>query len=143
MMPALAYGTPKALPVAEPPPTEYAHLTAADQLELPERVLDKLRHFCGPENAATARSIARSLGMHGRWDDRKIRLVILELLQEKQYPIAATDDGYFWVTDEAQARRYLNDLLVRDLAIRKRYNLFRAAAAVNFNLFYDQLSLDL
>lgn len=85
-------------------------LTGQDRIRLRKRVLDALRR--GRSNAITGSELARILGER---DDRKIRVLIRELIAEG-VPIAssvAEPMGYFIVANEYEAADYIRVLKER------------------------------
>ena len=111
-------------------------LTPDEQTLLPAQVLALLAQRVGKMQAVTAQVIATELGKRGKYDDRKIRLAIAELV-EQGHPIAASVSGvvgFYWIANAEEAREYLDDLRLRVMGIWKRYHDFARAAESLFGI---------
>ena len=105
-------------------------LTAQDRTRLRKRVLDALGR--GRKNAVTGSDLALILGER---DDRKIRLLIRELIAEG-VPVAssvAEPMGFYIVQNENEAAAYIRVLKERIKEDTKRLEDFERAVA-NYSL---------
>lgn len=98
---------------------------------LKAEIREGLLKYClrsGRENALTGQTMARMLDLP---DDRKIRLVIRELIHEG-YPIASavsgSPKGYFIVKNTQEATDYIVAMTARIREDAKRLEDFRRAA---------------
>lgn len=105
-------------------------LTAQDRIRLRKRVLDALGR--GRRNAITGSELARILGER---DDRKIRVLIRELIAEG-VPIASSVSpptmGFYIVQNENEASAYIRVLKERIKEDTRRLEDFERAVA-NYN----------
>lgn len=88
-----------------------------------------LKRHEGRDKAITAKELAFMLGQK---DDRKIRLIIRELISEGM-PIASSTEspqGYFIITNHAEAERYAEGEKSRLIEIAIRRRDFRRAASL-------------
>lgn len=85
-------------------------LTAEDRVKLRSRVLATIK--TGRRNAITGKEIARTLGQS---DDRKIRLIIRELIAEGVPVASSVSDpmGFYIVVSEYEAADYIRVLKER------------------------------
>ena len=99
-------------------------LTAEDRVKLRGRVLGMLKP--GRRNARTGKDIARTLGQS---DDRKIRLVIRELIAEGVPVASSVSDpmGFYIVASEYEAADYIRVLKERIKEDTARLRDFEAA----------------
>jgi hypothetical protein len=120
--------------------------TPADVRDYGPRVLAILKAHVGRANAINARDIAQQIGWGGKYDDRRVRMIIRELIIGQRETIGASDHeprGYWWIATEQEARDYLANLKSRNLGIWKRYKSFSYAAFARFKIPIEQLRLDL
>ena len=106
-------------------------MTTEDRTKLRSRVLATLK--TGRRNAITGNDLAAALG-HG--DDRKIRLVIRELIMEG-HPVASSVSepmGFYICTSEHEAVAYIATLRARAEEDMARLRDFEEAAATRFNM---------
>lgn len=97
-----------------------------------DRLLNILQQHQGRENAITGRELARLLN---QGDDRKIRLLIRELITEG-VPIASATEapaGYFIAKTFKEAEDYRQQIKGRLIEDCKRIRDFRRAAGNHFN----------
>jgi len=86
-----------------------------------------LERHTGRDRAITGMELARMLGQR---DDRRVRLIIRELIKEG-VPIASTTEfpaGYFLVTNYEEARQYADSIKGRLIEDALRRRDFRRAA---------------
>ena len=96
-------------------------------MNLKEAILDRLLQTPGKANAITGGQLAR---MFGYCDDRPIRLLIRELIEDG-YPIAASTGkggGYFLIQTREEAQEYMSVLKGRLCEDAYRRTAFRIAA---------------
>jgi len=99
-------------------------LTAQDRLKLHTAVLERIPR--GRQNAVRGKELAHQLGQH---DDRKIRLIIRELISEG-VPIASAVSepmGFYIVANEHEAANYIRGLKERIREDGARLRDFEAA----------------
>jgi hypothetical protein len=122
------------------------HATPNEIKELAPRVLAILKTRIGRGMAITARFIAIELGLYGKYDDRRIRMIIRYLVVDCHETIAASHSsprGYWWIGDEGEARAYLTELKRRNLGIWERYRSFSKAAHQKYGIPVEQLRLEI
>jgi len=105
-------------------------LTRHDRSLLGRQVMNLGR---GQANAVRGSELARRLK---QWDDRKIRLVIRDLIKEG-IPIASSVSepyGYYIVETQDEAVRYIESLKNRITEDQARLNDFERAAAAHWEL---------
>ena len=101
-------------------------LTAEDRVKLTNRVRNELK--AGRQNAIRGKDMAIRLGQN---DDRKIRLVIRELIAAG-VPIASSVSepmGFYFITNEHEAHDYIRVLTERIKEDTARLNDFKRAAS--------------
>lgn len=101
-------------------------LTKGDRLRLRAKLLSMLQH--GKQNAIRGSELARLLGEN---DDRKIRLMIEELITEG-IPIASSVSepmGFFIIKNGDEASEYIRTLRNRIRENEKRLEAFERATA--------------
>jgi len=106
-------------------------LTAEDRVKLTNRVRNELKP--GHQNAVRGKDLAIRLGQN---DDRKIRLIIRELIATG-VPIASSVSepmGYYIITNEYEAHAYIRVLTERIKEDTARLNDFKRAAGQSFHI---------
>ena len=76
-------------------------------------------------NAITARDIASKLELQGKYDDRRVRAIITELIDTQNEPIGASDGhpaGFFIFSSVDEWREYLASIVIDIGGSWKRYN---------------------
>ena len=120
----------------------------ASDAELDEygpRIIAILKCHIGRKNAITAKAIAAELGWCGRYDDRRVRMIIRRLVVERYELISSADDspsGSWLIDSPAEARAYMADLKTRNLSIWERYRAIQKSAFIEFGIAPEQLGFD-
>lgn len=76
----------------------------------------------GEENPITSGEIADETGLDSLDSSPRTRGVLRRLTHEFDFPIASNNQGYFLITERAEARSYLDDLKGRRKGIEQREN---------------------
>lgn len=119
--------------------------TDAELAEYGPRVLAIVRRHVGRANAIKARDIALELGWGGKYDDRRVRMIIRRLVIEQRQNIGSADDkpaGSWWIDSPDEVRSYLADLKARNLGIWERYQAAQRNAFIAFGIAPEQLQFD-
>ena len=106
-------------------------LTAEDRVRLTNRVRNELKE--GRQNAIRGKDLAIRLGQN---DDRKIRLIIRELIATGA-PIASSVSepmGFYIIANGHEAHDYIKVLMARIKEDSARLNDFKKAAASLFSI---------
>lgn len=104
-----------------------------DMEKYADAILAIIKSHVGHENAITARKIAEQLKLFGAYDDRKVRMIIRRIIEEKQETICSSDrgnpNGFFYPRNEQELLDNIQDI-DGDIAgyRRNRDNLSRAGA---------------
>ncbi len=120
-------------------------LNAVEERTLPPLVLRVLQAHIGRLNAITARSVATQLGMHGRYDDRKVRAAAA-LLRKDGKLVGATfskPPGFYMIANEAEWRDCLDELRGHVIPIWQTYGDLAHSGERAYGVALDQMRLEL
>jgi hypothetical protein len=129
-------------PAMRHPIAEQPILTEIEAKEIPERLIDILTRHKGVRNAITGAKLSR---MFGHRNDRKIRMVIQQLIADGKPIAASVSDpvGYYLVETPQEAEAYEAVLRSRAVKTFERLHDFQRAAKNEFGIPFQPALLTL